>query len=604
LLVGARQDRYGNVKEYASLFYVVWGTNDNTGANVVKEIYISDILFSYLKGFSQEEVKQFFRTVITHERLEMIAISGKSKRYNSHHKDFPRTSDGFHKYIKKGLDFGEFIREEGLPESDVESQRNLLETLDKMIAEVNEDNSEYSGIISLVSMEGNSYLDEDIERFLSVRSGDDKVISQSVLDLADEICKKLKQEYDLSHPEGFDISEFVKFVNDNYTFVYKKSNAYMHFSNLPFVVKDLIRDKYIKEWSQSGTANDSSINTIFLPIYGIDEETLSLEQESEIKGKNVFFVEDIISRNSRTYNRIFKKLRDSEVAKVQPFVFFDLSKEPRGKDVMTEDTYKKILKNPQLLFKTISNTNGKVKKYVVYWLVNLLKDSDGIKVLQQLSEQDKDVIRNLVNELFSILEKGETIINVKNTEIVELILFFGLGEKRDINNLTKQDLDDIIKKYNVKPNSDEAKPLSVKYDEWKDNIPYLIMYSYLCGYRYIDASGINNIYETVEGSKESNKYLIEKFCEKFNISLIDKKTKLKYFHSFDREIGTVESLIDEEIAERIENFIDDYKSSKIKSDEEISDIIDDELQQLVDNFGATKSERIKLKKEADVLKCK
>ena len=256
------------------------------------------------------------------------------------------------------------------------------------------------------------------------------------------------------------------------------------------------------------------------------------------------------------------------------------------------------------MLNVISNTNGKIKKYVVYWLANLLKNSDGIEVLQQLSEQNNEVIRNLVNELFSILEKGETIINVKNTEIVEFILFFGLGEKKDINTLTKQDLDDIIKKYNVKPNSDEAKPLSVKYDEWKDNIPYLIMYSYLCGYRYIDASGINNIYETVEGSKKSNKYLIEKFCEKFNISLIDKKTKLKYFHSFYREIGTVESLIDEEIAERIEKFIDDYKTSKIRSDEEFSDIIDDELQQLVDNFGATKSERIKLKKEADVLKSK
>ena len=35
--------------------------------------------------------------------------------------------------------------------------------------------------------------------------------------------------------------------------------------------------------------------------------------------------------------------------------------------------------------------------------------------------------------------------------------------------------------------------------------------------------------KAVKDAKETNMELIEQFCKEFNISLIDKKTKLKYF---------------------------------------------------------------------------
>ncbi len=603
LLVGAQQDGYGNVREYASLFYVVWGAN-SVGANIVKEIYISDTLFSYLKDFTEQEVRQFFQTLITHERLEIIAVSGESKRYNSHHKDFARTSDGFHKYIKKGADFAEFVKEQGYSSQVVEAQRKLLEQLDDIISQVNEQNSEYSGIISLVSMnEESSYFDEDIDSFLAVRSGEEETISESRIKLADEICKKLKQEYDLSNPT-FDVKSFVNFVSNEYIFVYKKSNDYMLFNELPNLVKDLLKNKYVKEWSNFEDVSSSQIDDISFPVCEVDEDTpLSLEQKELIYGKNIFFVEDIISRNSKTYNKIYKKLTDSEVTKVQPFVFFDLSKEPKGTNLITELTYNKILKNPQLLFDVLSKTNDKVKKYVFYWLVKLSKDSKGIKILQQFIEQNNEIVRILIVKMFDMLKNGETILNVKNTELVELILLMGVGEKKSIADITQQDLTGLLEKYNIKFDLDLSKPLTVKYDDWKDNIPCLVMYAYMCGYSYIDANGINNISENVDGNKETNMELIEQFCKEFNISLIDKKTKLIYFHFSEKEVENVEALIDEAFTNRIAKLISEYKNAKI-SYSNFENFIEDELQQLFDDAKVTKSERIRFMKEKDILKRK
>ena len=603
LLVGAQQDGYGNVKEYASLFYVVWGTNQ-VGASVVKEIYISNMLFSYLEDFTEKETEQFFKALVTHERLEAIAVSGESKRYNSHHNDFAKTPDGFHKYIKKGSDFADFVKENGYSSAVVQSQRKLLEQLDDIISKVNEQNSEYSGIISLVSMDEktSSYSDEDVARFLAVRSGENETISRSKIEIADEICKKMKQEYDLSNPT-FDIKDFVKFVNDEYVFAYKKSNDYMLFNELPDLVKELLKE-YVKEWSGSEDVSLSQIDDISFSVCEVDEETpLSLEQKELISGKSIFFVEDIISRNSRTYNKIYKKLNESAVSKVQPFVFFDLSKEAQGENKITEDTYKKIIKDPQLLFNVLSSTNGKVKKYIFYWLVKLSKNSEGIEILQQLAKQNSEIVRNLIVEMFNILENGETILNVKNTELVELILLMGLGEKKATDDITQQDLTALLEKYNKKSDVDLSKPLTVKYDDWKDNIPYLIMYACMCGYSYIDANGINNIYESVADNEETNRDLIEQFCKKFNISLIDKKTKLKYFHFSEKEIENVEALIDESFTDKISKLINEYKTAKI-SYSNFENFIDEELEQLFYDVQGTKSERARLLKEKDILKRK
>jgi hypothetical protein len=614
LLIGAKQNEYGNVEEYGSLFYIVWGKHEKTGADIVKEIFISDVLFSKLSNLSDGEVEQFFRDLITHERLEKIALSGKSQRYNSHREKFPRTSEGFHKYIMEGSDFKKFVMEQGYSDSysekTVKAQRSLLKQMDAIISSVNEQNSEYSGIISLVSMDENSsYSDKDIARFLAVRSGEEETISKSQIEIADKICEKLKQEYDLTNPNDFDVEKFVKFVNDNYVFIYKSTNNYMHFENLPILVKQLLKQKYIEKWSNS-FQNRVFIDDIFFPIYEIDEDTLSLEQGNKIKGKNVFFVEDIISRNSRTYSRIYNKLKELAVSKVQPFVFFDLSKEPEGENIITDMTYEKIIKDHKLLLNVISNTilsnaknEEKIKKYIFYWLVQLLKDSQGTEILKELLKENNEIVKILIIEMFKILEKGETIVNVKNIEIVELILFMGLGEKKAIDDITQEDLVGLLGKYNIKLNLDLSKPLTVKYNDWKDNIPYLIMYAGMCGYDYIDANGINNIYENITGNEKTNRDLIEQFCKKFNISLIDRKTKLKYFHFSEKEIENAEALIDENFTNKIAKITDEYKNAKI-SYPKFEKFIENELQQLFEDTQGTTNERIRLMKEKEILKRK
>ncbi|MBR4632491.1 MAG: hypothetical protein IKO48_04140 [Elusimicrobia bacterium] len=610
LLIGAQQDGYGNAEEYGSLFYVVWTKHKETGADMVKEVFVSDILFSKLADLSDAEVKQFFQNLITHERLEMIALSGKSQRYNSHSENFPMTSEGFHKYIMEGSDFKDFLKDQAHSEKQVEAQRSLLKQLDDIISSVNEQNSEYSGITSLVSFdEKSTYLPEDIERFLSVRTGEEQVVLSANNALADKICKKLKQEYDLTHHNGFDVKEFVKFVNDNYAFIYKNTNKYMHFENLPVLVKQLLRQKYIEQWSND-SQNKAFVSSIFLPIYEIDEDTLSIAQKKQILGKNIFFVEDIISRNSRTYNKIYHKLLDLKVAKVQPFVFFDLSKEPEGDNVITNMTYRRITKDPQLLFKVISNTiisntknEEKIKKYIFYWLVRLLKDPEGIGTLKDLSENNSEIVKTLIIEMFKVLEKGETILNVKNTEIVELILFMGLGEKKSAKELTKQDLDGILQKYNITLDIDTTKPLEVKYDDWKDNIPYLIIYSYMCKYRYIDAGGINNILEVFPEKEYPNNGLIERFCRKFDISMVDRKTKLKYFFSSKDNADSLESLLTESFNMEVDKLIEKYKKGEILLPV-IESFVDEKIQNLINKYSSQEERYNKLVKEKDILKNK
>lgn len=541
LLVGAKHDGYGNVEEYGSLFYVVWEKNKND-VDIIKEIFVSNELFSYLKSFDEKKVRSFFKNLIIHERLEMVAVTGKSKRYNSHYKDFARTSEGFHKYIREGIDFGDFIEEQRMSQKNVERQRDLLNELDGIISGINEQNSEYSGIVSLVSkQEGADYSNDDIEKFLAVRIGDEKTIYDSNMELADKICKQLKQEYDLANHETFDAKKFVDFINNNYAFVYKKSNEYLQFDKLPNLVKTLLKQKYFKLWNNN-VVDEILIDNINILIEEIDDEKISLKQKKNISGKKIFFVEDIISRKSKTYNKIYNKLISYGAGKVQAFVFFDLSKEPKGSNMITDATYTTILRNPKLLFDLISKTKGKVKKYVVYWLAKLLQDNDGINVLKEISKMDNEIKKNLIDELFAILKRGDKIIDVDYSQIVELILFIGFGNKKNIFEIEKQDLDNIITQYDIKKiDKTESKPLEVVYDEWKNNIPTLLIYSYLCGYNYIDANGINNLLEkTLKGM--TNKKLIEKFGKNFNISLIDKKTKLKHLQPLQQEIGQTEEL--------------------------------------------------------------
>ena len=105
-------------------------------------------------------------------------------------------------------------------------------------------------------------------------------------------------------------------------------------------LKKVFKDKF--------KISDSKVQDINIKSYELKENngTISLENPKDVKGKKVLFVEDIISKQSETFNNVYNTLMDYKVKKVQGVVLFDLSKEPEGSNLISDSVYNEILKNP------------------------------------------------------------------------------------------------------------------------------------------------------------------------------------------------------------------------------------------------------------------
>lgn len=541
-LIGISPDGYGNTEEYGALFYVIW--ENKNGVMTAKQILISDELFKYLSFFDDRKLKTFFNDLFIHEKIENIAVNGESKKFNEYlsSNKLSRTSEVFHEYIKT-QEFRLFLEEQGYSAANVDRQRKLLEELDFIISRVNKQkSSEYSNIVSVISLKKGVfvYTDKDLEIFLAVRSGDTKTIQECNESLVSKICTQMEKEYiadkkgknaDFDITKDFNIDDFINFLN-GFVVVYRQTNRYVHSDMLSQYVKEEMIKRYDISEKYAAKINISSYE-----LQQNDDGNFSLADFEEIQDKKVLVMEDIISKRSDTFNNIYNLLIGYGAKKVQGVSFFDLSKEQSNTDLISEQTYDKIIKNPEILFDIINNVKGDTQKYLVYWLVKLLNDEKGRNILKQISSMDIRIVKNLLTGLFDVLKDKNGVRNVKNYEIVNLILFLGFGQKKDINDIKKEELDAFLIKYGLESQIEETKPLEVFYDDWSQDVSALILYAYMSGHKKIEALGVNNLNAINESddNKKSNKILITELCKEFGINFEDKKTKLIHSHTLIEE---------------------------------------------------------------------
>ncbi|MBR3628080.1 MAG: hypothetical protein IKN42_04445, partial [Elusimicrobia bacterium] len=530
-LVGARPDGYGNTEEYGSLFYVVWEQNSN-GVYVAKNILVSSFLLEALQNFQEQDLKIFFTNLFVHERLEMLALTGASEKFNQYvlENKLSRTAEVFHQYIQS-IDFYSFLAEQGLSSDNLKEQRALLKEMDDIISTVNKANSQYSNIISVSSLEENktSYSDDVLNSFLEIRAGEKNAINEYNSKLLKKVVSQIEKEYILAQKTtnpDFNIEtdlnkeDFVRFAN-KFVVVYRKTNNYISSDDFAISIRRTLESKF-------------KVSGIFIASYELEEDSdgnISLKDSKNIKGKKVFFIEDIISKQSETFNDVYNTLMDYGADKVQGAVFFDLSKEPEGSNLITDSVYKQIMEEEDgsKLMEVIASVDGNIQKYLAYWLVKLSQNSKGENILKQIGSMDQQIVNNLMNTLMNMVKENNFARGVKCFEIIDLMLLIGFGEHKDINLLTKTEMDEFLKKYDFRIKDKGNKlALEVSYDDWKESIASLVIYAYMLGYDYIDALQINNILKKYGKNKFANKAIIDAFCKEFNISFTDKKTKLKH----------------------------------------------------------------------------
>ncbi len=544
-LIGVRPDGYGNTEEYGLLFYVVW-EQDEYGNDKAKNILISNELLKYLESFDEHGLRQFFYDLLWHESWEHLALTGQDERFNEYvfSGKLSMTSEVFHEYIQTP-EFTSYIVNQGYNTSQI----RLMEQMERVIYEVNRKNSEYSDILSLFSIDSKSeYSSKGLDTFLSVRTGEQDVIDSCISQLADKTFTQLEtlyitqqQNINPNYDIKNDLDGFIKFLN-KFIIVYRKSNEYM----TPDKLADFIKKQVIRKYSVTEEdASKISIQTYefkdFPKTQKLSEE--EIEFNKTIKSKRVFIFDDIISKRSETFNNMYSSLMDRGAAGVYGLAFFDLSKEPKENDnIISDKTFERILSKPSILLNVLNNVNGNVKKYVAYWLTRLLNDERGVEVIKQISSMDNEIVNNLLHSLFDILKNKETVRGIESYDIINLILAIGFGNKIDITNISKEELDAFLNKYGFEFANINYEPLEISYDDWHNDIAALIIFAYMSGYQYIKALGVNDIDGTENRYGSSNRSLIESMCGKYIINFEDIKRKLK--HSYD---GFNEEAEDEDV---------------------------------------------------------
>ncbi|MBQ3835352.1 MAG: hypothetical protein II816_07565, partial [Elusimicrobia bacterium] len=538
-LIGFLPDGYGNTQEYGLLFYVEWG-KDEFGAEKAKNVFVADELLKYLETLDSQNLRQFFYDLFWHEIWEHIALRGYDKKFNEYvlKNGLPVNSENFHKYISTP-EFASYVAELGYETS----QARLLSQMEEIISEVNKKNSEYSDVLSLFSVDGkDEYSTREKETFLAIRLGEQEVTNDCISKLAEKVYSQLekmyitqKQKTDRNFDIRKDLDGFIEFLN-KFVVVYRKVNEYMYPENLA----DSIKDRVVQNFSVS----EDLASKISIKAYEFKEFSdknvdyvEKLEFDNAVNQKNVFVIEDVISSQSRTFNGIYNSLMEKGAKRVYGLAFFDLSKEPEGRNLISDQTFEMILDNPQLLPEILIKLQGNTKKYVAYWLARLINDPRGTEVLENISKIDQqDVLKILIYELFDILSNEETVRGVKKYEIINIMFSVGFGRKVDLSNITKSEVDEFLLKYDLLNNKYINKVIEVSYDEWKNDIPALILYAYMSGCSFIKAVGVNDIDGTNNKYNISNMYPINDMCARYNISFEDVKRRAKYSYE-DQKLG-------------------------------------------------------------------
>lgn len=501
-LIGKKDDTYGHSMEYGCLAYV-----DNTQ----KTLFLSSDLIEYfkkeyIKGKSEKDAekitKDFFQALIIHETLEKSALEGKYLSFNEYlaKRNLPYSTASFHKFINSRYMEG-LMSDIGYSISQISSQRKLIQDLDNIIEDVNYGRSEYGEVISIVqsAVEYESGIKSD---WLAIRSGNMEKIAQYSKMMADLISEQINNQPAYS---------------GHYVITYRKSSTQQY---MLAIVNNIKRELAL---------NNPEIKVNIVEIEENQQVTgygkFSVSDMQIIQESKVFFVDDIISKQSDTFNNIYKYFKHNDSV-VQACVFFDLSQEDLN-NTISDQVYSDILKDPTEFIGSLKQFNPQVTKYPIYWLVRMLNDKNvSSKQINKFINSLNKTTKNKIIRASAELLNGAKIRGVNSGDLVYLISCLVAGKKLDLNEVgnvlssyfSDESNSDVVKLFDV--NASMGKTMDVDYYDWQDKISLVIPYAKIKGYTILNVSHLG--YMT-----DLQRETISFYAQKYKIVFEDEKRKLK-----------------------------------------------------------------------------
>ncbi len=321
-------------------------------------------------------------------------------------------------------------------------------------------------------------------------------------------------------------------ILDKYVISYRQSDGEKYMKDIAESVKNRLENLIIHRMELDQTSENAKNIKVKITIVSENLESTGyddkffLDDPKSVQNRNILFIDDIMSKQSDTFNRIYELFMKSKSNKVQGCVFFDLSKESE-QNLLSNMAYELIIE-PQsdgssILNNIINDLNGNVSKYIVPWLIRLMSENKDVfkGIIKGLNESSK---KQLIKSIYNILEQKQNIKKVSSYEIFYLLMCLSnekildaAGKNEILQVYKKSDLENLVKE----KQDGKGLVMEAKYDDWKDNVPFLILYASLQGYSIIDLSGISTL-------NFQERKLISEYANKYKISIVDKKTKSRH----------------------------------------------------------------------------
>lgn len=501
-LIGKKDDTYGHSTEYGCLAYI-----DHSQ----KTLFLSADLITYFKkeyisGKTEKEAvkitKDFFQSLIIHETIEKSALEGKYLSFNEYlaKRNLPYSTASFHKFVNSRYMEG-LMSDIGYSIAQINSQRKLIQDLDNIIENVNYGRSEYGDVISIVqsAVEYESGIKSD---WLAIRSGNPEKIAQYSKMMADLISEQINSQ---------------PVYSGHYVITYRKSSTQQYMREI------------VKSIEKELALNNPEIK---IKIVEIDENSqvsgygkFSVSDIKSIQDSKVFFVDDIISKQSDTFNNVYTFFKNNDSV-VQACVFFDLSQEDLN-NTISDQVYVDILKDPAEFIGSLKQFNPQITKYPIYWLVRMLNDKNVTskqvnKFINTLNKTTKNKIIKASVELLN----GAKIRGVNSGDLVYLISCLVAGRKLELSEVgdvlssfTEDESNaDIVKLFDM--NTSVEKTMDVDYYDWQDKISLVIPYAKIKGYTILNVSHLGYL-------TDLQRETISFYAKKYKIVFEDEKRKLK-----------------------------------------------------------------------------
>jgi hypothetical protein len=548
-LMGKKDDTYGQSTEYGCLAYVDYDR---------KIFYIHSDLINYFKNSVNDKspreaeiaARKFFHSLVIHETLERDALTGRDLIFDEYlvkkqpnadgQSQRPYSTAAFHEFLQSG-----YVEGKGYSAEEIARQREILDIFDVIIQDVNYRRSEYGDVISIV--QSNTEYPQDIKSdWLAIRAGDAAVVSRYAKSLADKIFEQMKSQ--ANYHAGY------------YVIAYRKSSTQQYMREIVKSVEYELNQKKSPIPIKMVEIEEDADPSVQGP------ERFKVQDESAISDAKIFFIDDIISKQSDTFHYIYLYFKNKGNV-VQPCVFFDLSQEDLN-NTLSDQTYDDILKDSSEFIALLKQFNPKVTKYPIYWLVRMINDNEKLSAKQLnrfINALNKTAKRKIITAAVELLNSPNKIRGVNLGDLIYLIACLAAGKKLDFNEVG----DALVTFFKDGANSDMAslfgagsaagKVMEVDYYDWQDKTALAIPYAKIKGYDMLKVAHLGYMTDLQRAT-------VALYAQKYKIVFEDEKRKLKH-KRFEPYISR--SLKDQiaDIQKRLVEAQNEFKNKKITSAE-------------------------------------